>query len=383
MRMCVCVSRARWGKNGRVTRRRGRRSGSSGVGRSSELPNPARARDLSAQFARQRAVGDARVGSRPVPRGRRRRRAGAGETRGGTPRARAGIGVRTHVEFLRSLADALLEVRLRLQELLLERRLRAGEEGVVGVHPARRAHAVRVERVLVRVRARAVVVLGAVRRAHLDDRGAEGAEPKARPARPQRVPRRRPKRATTFDETRVGHVRRALRARPSDDKRSPNKLVVENSAGFGIIPLPPARLRTPRRASPTFAPLPAGGSRSHAAEEEGQEGRGPSPDGGGAPRHGPGGGAQGTPSPARPFWGPAPRPIRPWPPPQRVGSEPSPENAAHARAHPLSLPRLPTRWSWRPRERSPSAARCSARNTRRRWRSTRSTRRKSTPNGSR
>lgn len=136
---------------------------------------------------------EGRVGSRPVPRGRRRRRAGAGGTR-------AGIGVRTHVEFLRSLADALLEVRLGLQELLLERRLRAGEEGVVRVHPARRAHAVRVERVLVRARARAVVVLGAVRRAHLDD---GGGEPKARPARPQRVPRRRPKRATTFDETRV------------------------------------------------------------------------------------------------------------------------------------------------------------------------------------
>lgn len=189
------------------------------MGRSSELPNPARARDLSAQFNGRSAT----RGSGPVPRGRRRRWAGAGDTR-------AGIGVRTHVEFLRSLADALLKVRLGLQELLLERRLRAGEEGVVRVHPARRAHAVRVERVLVRARARAVVVLGAVRRAHLDDGGAEGEEPKARPARPRRVPRRRPKRATTFDETRVVPAD-VSRARVTEE--SPNKLVVQTRPDSG------------------------------------------------------------------------------------------------------------------------------------------------------
>ena len=198
--MCECVrvcvrEPSAVGKKGRVTRGDGDEGAGRRVGLSVVvgIARPARARDLSAQFnGRSATRGSGRVPS--VPRGRRRRRAGAGGTR-------AGIGVRTHVEFLRSLADALLEVRLGLQELLLERRLRAGEEGVVRVHPARRAHAVRVERVLVRARARAVVVLGAVRRAHLDD---SGGEPKARPARPRRVPRRRPKRATTtFDETRV------------------------------------------------------------------------------------------------------------------------------------------------------------------------------------
>ena len=93
----------------------------------------------------------------------------------------------THVELLGFLAYAFLEVPLRLEELLLERRLRAREEGVVRIH--RRARVA--ERLGIEFRARAVVVLGAVRAAHGATRAGDRRVPVAGGRRGDAV-RRRP-----------------------------------------------------------------------------------------------------------------------------------------------------------------------------------------------
>jgi hypothetical protein len=145
------------------TRARGRETRTRDAGGRGHAPNP--------------DVGGSRRATREAP------KRGTG---GGTGEDDEGGGG-THVELLGFLAYAFLEVSLRLEELLLERRLRAREEGVVRIH--RRAGVA--ERLGIEFRARAVVVLGAVRAAHGATRAGDRRVPVAGGRRCEAV-RRRP-----------------------------------------------------------------------------------------------------------------------------------------------------------------------------------------------
>lgn len=144
------------------------------------------ARRARGRETRPRDAGGRGRAPNPDVGGSRRREAPKRGTGGGTGEDDEGGGW-THVELFGFLAYAFLEVPLRLEELLLERRLRAREEGVVRIH--RRARVA--ERLGIEFRARAVVVLGAVRGAHGATRAGNRRVPVAGGTRGEAV-RRRP-----------------------------------------------------------------------------------------------------------------------------------------------------------------------------------------------
>ena len=146
-----------------------------------------RARGRETRSARAWARGDSDAPNPDVGGSRRATREAPKRGKGGGTGEDDEGGGWTHVELLGFLAYAFLEVPLRLEELLLERRLRAREEGVVRIH--RRARVA--ERLGIEFRARAVVVLGAVRAAHGATRAGDRRVPVAGGRRGDAV-RRRP-----------------------------------------------------------------------------------------------------------------------------------------------------------------------------------------------